>query len=188
MLYKTLLPKAFTSSGNMSSQSTSYIYTTLGIIGACISLYGYLFQSQEPQFFYIIGSLALLTTAIYYKLVYFIALQLILIAGHLAILFGSGPYTQFALPVLLCLQLLIVYSMIGQKSNIFFLLIGVLGIALLSVGLASNNQWIFFFGGLFIALYAYYRGYKGQTASYLWAILNTIFASLALYHIIVATM
>lgn len=167
----------------MNPQLVSYFYTILGIIGACISLYGYLFQNHEPQVFYIIGSLALLITAIYYKLAYFIALELILIAGHLAILFGSGPHTQFTLPILLCLQLFIVYSMIGQ-SNLLFLVIGILGIALLSIGLAVNNQWLFFFGGIFIAMYAYYRGYKGQKASYLWAILNTVFASIAIFHII----
>ncbi|RUR13199.1 hypothetical protein [Legionella sp. km772] len=159
-------------------------YLTLGILGACISLYGYLFQSQEPQVYYVLGSLALLATAIYYKLAYFIALELILIAGHLAILFGSGSHTQFTLPLLLCLQLIIVYSMLGQ-NNLMFLIIGILGIALLSIGLAYHNHWLFFFGSLSIALYAYYRGYRGQKASYLWAILNTIFALLALYHIFI---
>jgi hypothetical protein len=164
----------------VSDQYKAYLYLTLGVFGACISLYGHLFYSQYPQPYYVLGSLLLLTTAIHYKLLYFIALELILIAGHLAIILGTGPYTQFALPVLLTLQLLIFYLMAGA-SHALFLLIGTVGIALLSVGFAYHNQWIFFSGSFFTALYAYYNGYKLCPASYIWAILNTIFALLALY-------
>lgn len=165
----------------MKSQAADVFYTTLGILGAFLCLYGYLGLSNEPKIYcYLIGSITLLATAIYYKLIYFIALELILIAGHLAGLFGSGPYTQASLPILLCLQLVIIYAMIEQ-SNLLFLIIGTLGIALLSIGFSLNNNLIFFFGGLFIALYAYYEAHKGHKAAYLWAILNTIFAILALW-------
>lgn len=163
--------------------TASVFYLTLGVIGACITLYGYLFQTSDSEIYYIIGSSALLVTALYYKLFYFVALEFILIADHLAAWFGSGIHTQISLPILLCLQLIIVYSMIGQ-SNLLFLIIGILGIALLSVGLSYHCNWLFFFGGLFIALYAYYNGYNGQKAAYLWAALNSIFTILALYHIL----
>ena len=164
----------------MSDQDKAHLYLTLGIIGACISLYGHLFYNQYPQPYYVLGSLLLLATSIHYKILYFIALELILVAGHLAILLGTGPYTQFALPVLLTLQLLIFYLMSGENYTLF-LLIGIVGIALLSVGLAYHNQWVFFSGSFFTALYAYYNGYKVCQASYIWAILNTIFALWALY-------
>jgi hypothetical protein len=157
-------------------------YGILGIIGALIILYGLLFQNP-PQTCYIIGSLALLITAIHYKLIYFIALELILAAGHSALLLGMGPYTQSALPILLCFQLLIFYLMVGKENSIF-LLIGIIGIALLSLGLAYNDQWIFFSGSLFIAIYAYYNGYKGRRISYIWAVLNTVFSVIALYKIL----
>lgn len=167
----------------MSDKSKAQLYLTFGIIGACILLYGYLFYSQYPQPYYVIGSLLLLLTAIHYKLLYFIALELILVAGHLAILLGTGPYTQAALPILLTLQLLVFYLMVG-KNNTLFLLIGIVGIALLSMGFSYHNQWLFFSGSFFTALYAYYNGYKVCRASYLWAVLNTIFVLLALYQIV----
>lgn len=156
-------------------------YLVLGIIGALIILYGH--RLNYPQPYYIAGSLSLLITAIHFKLVYFIALELILAAGHSAIVLGVGPNTQLALPILLCLQLFIFYLMIG-KENIILLLIGIIGIALLSFGFAYNNQWIFFSGSSFVAIYAYYSAYKGQYASYIWAILNTIFSFIAFYKII----
>lgn len=155
-------------------------YIALGIIGALIILYGH--AQNTPQIYYIIGSTALFFTALFYKLVYFIALELILVAGHTAVLIGIGPNTQLALPILLCLQLGIFYLMVGKENSIF-LLIGVIGIALLSSGFAYNNQWIFFSGSLFIAIYAYYSAFQGQPPSYIWAILNTIFALIALDHI-----
>lgn len=156
-------------------------YLALGAIGALIILYGYMLQSF-PQPFYIFGSLILLITAIHYKLVYFIALQLILSAGHIASLLGIGLYIQFALPVLLCLQLLVFYLMMGKQNNLI-LMIGITGIALFSIGIAYSNNWVFFSGGACIAIYSYYIAYKGHYASYIWAFLNTTFACLALYKI-----
>jgi hypothetical protein len=165
----------------VSKINHDYHYITSGIIGALIILYGH--NQNYPQPYYIFGSLALLFTAIHFRLVYFVALELILAAGHSAILLGIGPNTQFALPIFLCLQLFIFYLMIG-KENIFLLLIGIIGIALLSFGFAFNNQWIFFSGSSFVAIYAYYSAYRGQYASYIWAILNTIFSLIALYKLI----
>lgn len=152
-------------------------YLALGILGALIILYGH--AQDYPQTYYIFGSFALLLTAIHYKLLYFIALEIILAAGHLAILLGVGRYIQTALPVFLCFQLLIFYLMAGKENSVF-LVIGIVGIALLSLGFGHSNQWIFFSGSLCIAIYAYQSGYKGSYPSYIWAILNTIFALLAL--------
>lgn len=157
-------------------------YIALAVLGAIILLYGN--AQTTPQIYYIFGSFALLITAIHYRLVYFIALELILAAGHSAILLGIGPYTQLALPLLLSLQLLVFYLIVG-KENIIFLLIGIIGIVFLSIGFAYNNQWVFFFGSSCIAIYAYYRAYKGQRPSYIWAVLNTVFAIIALYKLLI---
>ncbi|HIC7359892.1 TPA: hypothetical protein ACW59Z_003255, partial [Legionella pneumophila] len=88
-----------------------------------------------------------------------------------------------ALPSLLCLQLLVFYLMFGKENSIF-LLTGIIGIALLSMGLAYNNQMIFFSGSSGVAVYSYYCAYRGQYICYIWGILNTIFASYALYQLI----
>lgn len=162
----------------MQKQLKINLYFVLGIIGALVTMYGHLFV--EPQIYYIAGSMLLLVTAVHYKLLYFIALELILCAGHSAILLGIGPYTQLALPVLLTFQLFIFYLMLGKENNIF-LLIGIVGIALLSLGFTYNNPWIFFIGGLFIAIYAFYLAiFKSVVPAYIWAVLNSIFALYAL--------
>lgn len=103
-------------------------------------------------------------------------------AGHLAIILRIGPYTQLFLPILLCAQLLTFYIVFSKVK--FFLILGVLGIACLSVGLANNNQWVFFSGSIFIAAYSYYAGHKGQYPAYIWAGLNTILALIALSRIL----
>lgn len=157
-------------------------YWAPGIVGALFLLYGY--SQSYPQTYYILGSFALLLTAIHYKLVYFIALELIIAAGHSAVLLGIGPFTQFALPVLLCFQLFIFYLMVGKENSIF-LLIGIVGIACLSLGFPYKNEWIFLSGSIFVAIYAYYSACKGNHPSYIWAVLNTVFAFIALYKIIV---
>lgn len=153
-------------------------YWLLGIFGSLILLYGS--TQGYPQPYYIFGSFALLITAFHFQLLYFIALEIILAAGHSAILLGVGTYIQIGLPVLLSFQLFIFYLMVGKENSIF-LLIGIVGIALLSLGFSYNNQWIFFSGSLCISIYSYYNGYKGNYPSYIWAILNTLFALIALY-------
>ena len=156
-------------------------HIALGTLGALIILYGH--AQSYPQIYYIFGSFALFITAVHYRLIYFIALELILVAGHSATLLKVGPNIQLALPVLLSFQLLIFYLMVGKENSIP-LLIGIIGIALLSLGFVYNNQWIFFSGSLFIAIYAYYSAYKGHYACYIWAVLNSIFALIALFKLI----
>lgn len=157
------------------------IFILFGWIGAILILFG---TTQKPSYvYYIAGAVALLSTAIYFRLFFYIALELILLAGHLAIILGIGPYTQLFLPILLCAQLLIFY-VVFTKINLF-LMLGIVGIAFLSIGLAYNNQWIFFSGSVFIATYSYYAAYKGQYPSYIWAGLNTALALIALGEILV---
>lgn len=141
-------------------------------MGCIISLYG---LTQTPaQVYYVIGSSLLLFTAIHFKLFYFIALELILLAGHGSILLNIGPVLPIALPVLLCVQLLFFYYVSGRLNNMF-VIIGVLGIAVHSIGLSYENQWVFFAGSSAVAIYALHN-MKKHRVSLLWAVLNILFA------------
>ncbi|KTD36704.1 hypothetical protein Lnau_1688 [Legionella nautarum] len=165
----------------VTSKIQDSLFILSGIIGASILLYG---LTQMPaQIYYVIGSTLLLFTSLHFRLLYFIALEMILIAGHGAILLHINNTLQIALPVLLSVQLLVFYLLSGQLNNLF-LLIGITGIAFLSVGFAYVNQWIFFFGGLSIAIYAFHCAYRGKLITLLWAILNTLFALIAIYKLI----
>lgn len=157
------------------------LFLLSGIVGACTLLFG---LTQIPaQVYYVIGSILLLLTSLHFRLLYFMALELILIAGHGAILLQINDSLRVALPVLLSMQLLIFYFLSGQLNNLF-LLIGISGIAFLSIGFAHENQWIFFLGGFSIAFYAFYCAYQGKLITLLWAILNTLFAAIAIYKLI----
>ncbi|WP_167554545.1 hypothetical protein [Legionella israelensis] len=158
------------------------LYMFLGAVGAAILIFS--LSLAKPQAGYIIGSACMLIVALHYKLVYFIALEIILIAGHTAFLLGIGPKLQVALPCLLSFQLFVYYLMTGQLRNPF-LLIGVSGIGLLSIGFAFNNQWIFFIGSTAIAIYACYSTFYEKFPCFLWAILNTIFAVITLLNLLI---
>jgi hypothetical protein len=153
------------------------LFLIVGLLGGFILLLGV--THTPAQKYYVLGSALLLITSIYFRLIYFIALEMILMAGHSVILLGIGSILQIALPILLCIQLLLFYLMSGQLNNIF-LIIGVTGIAVLSVGFAYENQWIFFIGSLSIAIYAFYTAFQGKTVTLLWAILNSLFAVIAI--------
>jgi hypothetical protein len=155
-----------------------------GIIGSFILIFGLLSQ-KSPQVCYIIGSVSLLLAAINFRLIYFIALEMILIAGHSAVLLGINPVLQLALPVLLTIQLLAYCFLSGQLNN-FYLLVGIAGVALHSIGFVYENQLIFFFGNLSIAIYAFYCAYEERTVALLWAILNTLFALITILKIIIS--
>lgn len=152
----------------------------IGIAGAILTFLG---QFYFPaQIYYVAGSALLILTAIHFKLFFFIALEIILFAGHGAILLEIGSRLQFALPTLLCIQLLVFYYLSGQINNAF-ILIGIAGIALVSIGLAYENQFVFLGGSAAIATFAYYQTRK-EPASLIWAILNTMFAVHALLNIL----
>ncbi|WED44408.1 hypothetical protein [Legionella cardiaca] len=165
----------------MNIKRQDQLFLLIGIIGSCILLLG--LTNTPAQKYYVIGSALLLLTSIHFKLIYFIALEMILMAGHGAILLGIGTTLQLALPILLCIQLLSFYFMSGQLNNIF-LLIGIAGIAVLSVGFSYENQWVFFIGSFSIAIYAFYTAYKGKTITLLWAVLNSLFALIAILKLI----
>lgn len=171
--------REYTYAGKIPSKTNDLLFLVIGIVGALISLFG-LFQAPSQAFF-VIGSSCLLLTALYFKLVFFIALQMILIAGHGAILLGIGSTLQLVLPVLLCLQLLVFYFLSGQLNHIS-IVVGIIGIAVLSIGLAYENQWIFFTGGSAVAFYAFCNSAK-KKVSLLWAILNSLFALIAIVKI-----
>ncbi|KTD21147.1 hypothetical protein [Legionella londiniensis] len=164
--------KAFYSVGNLAkSQFKSIFFLTIGIIGAIFILFG--FTKPLPQIYYVIGSTLLLVTAIYFKFTYFVALELILLAGHGSILLDIGPMLQILLPLMLCLQLLVYYLLSGELR--LFRFIGISGIALHSIGFSYENLWIFFFGSLGISIFALYQVFRGKYIALLWAILNLVF-------------
>lgn len=165
----------------VNSKSKDYFFLLSGILGSCILFLG--LAKSPPELYYVIGSTLLLFTALHFRLIYFIALELIIIAGHGASLLHIGTTLQIAMPSLLTLQLLVFYCLSGQLSNIF-LGIGIAGIAFHSVGFVYANQWIFFFGSLSIAIYAFYAYLKGKKIALLWAILNSLFALTAVYKLI----
>lgn len=153
---------------------------SLGLIGACIIIDG--LTQVNPHLHYVIGAFCMLVTAIFFHLTYFIALEMILIAGHGAVLLGIGSTLQIVLPILLTIQLLMYYFLIGELNNIYRV-IGIFGIALLSIGFSYEHQWVFFLGSSAIAIYAFYETYKGEYVALLWAVLNLMFVITTLFHL-----
>lgn len=174
------LPKEFTCAGKPAGKSTlDYLFFLTGLAGAIISLLG--LQQSPAQVYFVIGSSLLLLTAVHYKVFYFIAFEIILIAGHGATLLGINAVLQFALPVFLCIQLLIFY-LLSTRINYFILFIGVFGIAVLSIGFIHENQWIFFAGSSAVAIFAFHESNK-HPISFLWAVLNCLFALTAIWRL-----
>ncbi len=164
----------------MLSTNKDKFFLIIGILGACFTLLGLVQNFPHP--YHVVGSLLLLSTALHYKLDYFIALEIIIIAGHGSILLNISQILQIALPLLLCLQLLTYYFLSGQFNNIF-LLTGIVGIAIISIGFSYANQWIFFLGSVFIAAYAFYVVPSTRIAL-LWAVLNSLFACIAVVKLV----
>lgn len=175
--------KEFTYVGeNLNKKYKDYFFLLIGVLGSLITLLG--LWMLPAHIYFVIGSSLLLLTSIYFKLTYFIALEMILIAGHGVILLNIGSVLQFALPVLLCLQLLVFYFLSSQLNNIY-IVIGIVGIAMLSIGFAYENEWIFFIGSASVAIYAFFLSQQNRV-SLLWVFLNTLFAVIAIVRISMA--
>lgn len=167
------LKKEYCSAGNTTKKNINDLLSALvGIFGAVVILIG--MSQDSAQLYYVIGSSSLLVTAIYYKLTFFIALELILLSGHGAKLLGLGVVSQTFLPILLSFQLLVYYLLSGQLKNIYRLL-GIIGISMLSIGFSYSHLWVFFLGSLFVATYALHNVYTGKNIALIWGVLNSIF-------------
>lgn len=173
-------PKAFSYDGDKLKPLSLFFYL-VGMVGAVILLHS--LSINKPQLGYIIGSSFLLSTAIYFNLFFFIALELILISGHTAIMLGVGSYLQLALPVLLCTQLLVFYYLSDMLNNPYRIL-GIIGIAMLSIGFAYNHAFVFISGSLCISTFSFYAAFKGRYPCYIWAILNFLFAIIIFLNLI----
>lgn len=169
------LPKGFYFIGEHIKLSINTLsFLLIGTIGALIVFLGVLHEPSQNYF--VFGSLMLLITAIRFRLIYFIALEIIILCGHGAILLEIGPIIQMFLPILLSVQLFVYYWLSGALKNVFRI-IGIIGIALLSIGFSFKNQWVFFVGSLCVAIYAIYSFYRGHKVAIIWAILNLAIAT-----------
>lgn len=175
--------KAFISNGRISFMlnQKDTLYITIGLFGAALTFLGLFLPQPYEQISFITGSSILLMTALHFKLIYFIALEMIVISGHAAILFDIGLKLQIALPILLSLQLLVFYYMSGQLTNLF-ILIGIAGIAFMSVGFAYQAPIIFFLGSVTIATYSIYEAQKNLPA-WIWGGMNILFSLVTLYRL-----
>lgn len=177
------LPKGFYYVGDyIQSHKKHVFFLLLGSIGAVFILYGLIQHPSQP--YYVMGSSLLLVTAIYFNLIYFIALEIIILSGHGATLLGIGPVIQVILPILLSMQLFVYYWLSGGLTNIYRFL-GIIGIALLSIGFSFEYAWIFCLGSLCVAIYATHSAYRGEPAATIWAIFNFCIAIFNAYLIIV---
>lgn len=175
--------KEFISAGNPRQQKLfSMFCIAVGVLGAYINVYAF-FMVPTHQYDYLMGSLLLLVPALGYRLTYFIALEFIMMAGHSTILLGIGPIQQMILPILLSLQLLIYYWLSGALKNIFYLL-GVAGIALLSIGFAYAHSWVLFLGSLFISIFSLHTAYMGKKIALIWAGMNIAFMGIILMRVL----
>lgn len=161
----------------MTDVNKNKFFLLLGMVGAVIVIFG--LTQPNAQLYYIFGAFLLLITAVYYKFLYFMALELVLISGHTASLLGISRILQMVLPIILCLQLLFFYAMTGHLNNIF-VLIGILGVGLISIGFGFAYTWVFFIGSMSVAIYAFYLSYRKKKFALLWGSLNAIFAAVAL--------
>lgn len=176
--------KGFISNGSFLSmlKPKDAVYIAIGLLGASLTFLGLFLPQPYAQVSFVAGSSVLLITALYFKLIYFIALEMIVISGHGAILFDIGLKLQIALPILLSLQLLFFYYMSGQITNLF-ILIGIAGIAFMSVGFAYQSPIIFFLGSLTVATYSIYEAKKNPPA-WIWGGLNILFSLVTLYRLV----
>lgn len=155
-----------------------------GIIGAVALLAGNLFLDSDARYLvFLIGSGLLLITAIVYRQLYYIFLELILVSGSATSFLNFNSIVRGAIPMLLSLQVFLYFFMLGrfrEKS----LLIGCIGIALLSIGFAVANYWIYLFGSALVAIYSFLIYLKGVKVALLWTILNTCFTLASAYSLI----
>jgi len=164
----------------LNTKTKEYFIISIGVLGAIIILLGISINSDID---YVLGSTLLLITAFYYKCTFFIALEMIIIAGHGAALLGLGHSSQIILPILLCIQLLFYYLLSGKLNDIY-LIVGIIGIVFLTMSLSFGNVLYILLGSIGTAIYSISQVFKGKSIALIWAVLNVIAIFVTIYKII----
>lgn len=165
--------------------SPAKINVIIGVVGMLIAMVGNLLPFSDTQkWCYLLGGILLLISSALERQIFFIALQIIIVAGA-AVAFSSWPVLlKAALPIVLSVAAIVYFA----KRNLLtdrLMLFGSLGIAILAAGYAVSNPVIYLLGAFVLMIYSFMSFRRGVKIALVWAILNALFsitAAVTVYH------
>ena len=156
---------------------------TLGSIGMLFPITGnFLPPSTERDLCFVIGSILMLVAAYVEREVFFTVLQIIVLVG------ASVAFTPFtllvraAIPIVVTMMALLWFAKTGRLKD-KLTLFGSFGIAILALGYAVSNPFLYFFGGANLTVYATMAFYRGVKIAIICAVINFIFTFAAAINI-----
>jgi hypothetical protein len=157
---------------------------SFGIIGFIFVIMGTLLapSSLEQKVCYLLGSIFLLTMSSLDLQLYFILLQIVILAGAIVAFFPIPVFYKAAVPIALSIFSVLLFLFKGylKDPNQIF---GCLGLLLLAAGYAVSNPIIYFLGGLVVMIYSYISYRRGIKTALLFALLNLVFSVTSAYAI-----
>jgi hypothetical protein len=157
----------------------------IGVVGMLISSYGNLIHQLHTQkWCYFFGASLLLVSSLLERHKFFIALQIIIVAGTITAFTPFSFLLKAAIPIILS-AITIIYFAITKQLEDKLTLLGSLGIAFLAAGYAVSRPIVFFFGAVVLMIYSFISYRRGAAIALIWALLNVIFAAtatVAIYH------
>lgn len=155
----------------------------LGAIGMLFPITAnFIPPSDTRAMCFVIGCILMFIAAAVERELFFSMLQLIVLSGAGMHFAPVSDTIKAAVPITFMVLTLLYFTYTGRMSD-KLTLFGSAGIAILSMGYAEANPYIYLTGGFILAVYSTISYLRGVTVAILWSILNIFFTFAALYNI-----
>lgn len=155
----------------------------IGILGLILLCIGLLVSELWPKnIINVIGIVLLMIYAKQQKNDFFYYAELVVLLGTL--LNVAQINTTILMIVMIIASILVLFKIFSfpyYRTHVLDSIIGLIGLFGLAFGFSTGNNWGFIIGGFFIALYGFIGFFKGVGSALIFAILNLIFAGIAIY-------
>ncbi len=152
----------------------------IGTVGLLLAIAGNFFPDTLLQkWLYFFAGNVLLVSALMERAVYFIILEVIVVASTVIAFVPGHLILKAAVPLVMS-AVAIPYLLSKEQYRNLASILGILGLVSLALGYALIHPLIYFLGGFFLAIYSFIAYFQGERIAILFAVLNTIFAATAL--------
>ncbi len=137
--------------------------------------------SDKRAVFFLLGGILMTVATVIEREMFFFVLQSIVVVGA-GMYFVPVPILKILLPCLISASFIAYCYQQGKLSD-KSLILGLIGISLLSLGYGIGHPVIYLFGGIFLAIYSGIAYYNGVKIAIIWAVLNLFFTFAVLYNL-----
>lgn len=149
---------------------------SVGIAGMILVIMGtLLLPGSHQKLFFLVGASLMLLSAALERHVFFVILQSVIVLGSVVALLPVSGLIKHIVPIIISLAAIGYFYRTNQLGD-GLTIAGCAGLIAVGLGFAISEPFVYFIGGVLLAIYSYGSFKRGAKIAIVWAILNAVFA------------